>query len=123
MCRLITVQTVCTGTIYAVCVKCHILCLLPLYTNFTVSIDLCAYMCTANKVLLPPDRFTSSIHLIFLLQMLPLSTNIKDAFKNGLDEEQFFIQNLALFLCTVLKEHDLCFEKRVRQYTMHTVLS
>lgn len=37
--------------------------------------------------------------------MLPLNTDIKLAYASGSDQEQNFIQNLALFLCTFLKEH------------------
>lgn len=37
--------------------------------------------------------------------MLPLNTDIKAAYACGQDQEQNFIQNLALFLCTFLKEH------------------
>lgn len=37
--------------------------------------------------------------------MLPLQTNIRTAYATGQDQEQNFIQNLALFLCTFLKEH------------------
>lgn len=37
--------------------------------------------------------------------MLPLDTDIKTAYSCGQDQEQNFIQNLALFLCTFLKEH------------------
>ncbi|XP_050304352.1 exportin-1 [Anthonomus grandis grandis] len=37
--------------------------------------------------------------------MLPLTTDIKTAYACGQDQEQNFIQNLALFLCTFLKEH------------------
>lgn len=37
--------------------------------------------------------------------MLPLQTDIKSAYAYGQDQEQNFIQNLALFLCTFLKEH------------------
>lgn len=37
--------------------------------------------------------------------MLPQATCIKDAYAKGSDEEQKFIQNLSLFLCTYLKEH------------------
>ena len=44
--------------------------------------------------------------------MLPLSTNIKEAYKHGRDDEQNFIQNLSLFLCTILKEHGQLIEKR-----------
>uniref|UniRef100_A0A3B3VQA1 Exportin 1 n=1 Tax=Poecilia latipinna TaxID=48699 RepID=A0A3B3VQA1_9TELE len=44
--------------------------------------------------------------------MLPLNTNIKVAYANGKDDEQNFIQNLSLFLCTFLKEHGQLVEKR-----------
>lgn len=37
--------------------------------------------------------------------MLPLTTNLCEAYKHGRDDEQNFIQNLALFLVTILKEH------------------
>ncbi|KAK6636151.1 Exportin-1 [Polyplax serrata] len=43
--------------------------------------------------------------------MLPLNTNIKEAYAQGQDQEQSFIQNLALFLCTFLKEHGSLIEK------------
>ena len=44
--------------------------------------------------------------------MLPLTVNIKDAYKHGRDDEQNFIQNLSLFLCTFIKEHGLLIEKK-----------
>ncbi|KAA8593140.1 hypothetical protein FQN60_018595 [Etheostoma spectabile] len=47
-----------------------------------------------------------------LKQMLPLNTNIRVAYANGKDDEQNFIQNLSLFLCTFLKEHGQLVEKR-----------
>lgn len=47
-----------------------------------------------------------------LEQMLPPSTVIKEAYSNGQDDEQKFIQNLSLFLCTYLKEHGALVEKR-----------
>jgi len=47
-----------------------------------------------------------------LTQMLPVETNIKDAYSQGSDAEQMFIQNLALFLCTYLKEHGALVEKQ-----------
>lgn len=51
--------------------------------------------------------------------MLPLTINIKDAYANGKDDEQKFIQNLSLFLCTFLKEHGQLVEKKVHvQYAM-----
>ncbi|ENN78028.1 hypothetical protein YQE_05513, partial [Dendroctonus ponderosae] len=42
--------------------------------------------------------------------MLPLKTDIKSAYACGQDQEQNFIQNLALFLCTFLKEHGILAE-------------
>ena len=48
----------------------------------------------------------------FLFQMLPLETNIKEAYQAGTDDEQNFIQNLSLFLCTFLKEHAQLIEKK-----------
>ncbi|KAG7260759.1 LOW QUALITY PROTEIN: hypothetical protein CRUP_000198 [Coryphaenoides rupestris] len=47
-----------------------------------------------------------------LKQMLPLNTNIRLAYSNGKDDEQNFIQNLSLFLCTFLKEHGQLVERR-----------
>ncbi len=44
--------------------------------------------------------------------MLPLQSNIKQAYAVGLDQEQNFIQNLAMFLCTYLKEHGSLLEKK-----------
>lgn len=44
--------------------------------------------------------------------MLPVETNIKDAYANGMDAEQQFIQDLALFFCTYLKEHGSLIEKQ-----------
>lgn len=43
---------------------------------------------------------------------MPPATNIKEAYANGQDEEQKFIQNLSLFLCTILKEHGELITKR-----------
>lgn len=45
--------------------------------------------------------------------MLPLTTNLKDAYGNGRDDEQNFIQNLALFLSSFLKEHGSLLEEKV----------
>lgn len=44
--------------------------------------------------------------------MLPVETNIKEAYQGGTDDEQNFIQNLSLFLCTFLKEHAQLIEKK-----------
>ena len=48
-----------------------------------------------------------------VLQMLPLTTNVKEAYKNGRDDEQNFIQNLSLFLCTFLRQHGQLIDKKV----------
>ncbi|XP_003393170.1 exportin-1 [Bombus affinis] len=47
-----------------------------------------------------------------LEQILPLDTNIREAYAAGGDQEQNFIQNLAIFLCTYLKEHGQFIEKK-----------
>ncbi|XP_066917047.1 exportin-1-like [Clytia hemisphaerica] len=47
-----------------------------------------------------------------LKQMLPLTTNLKEAYGNGRDDEQNFIQNLALFLSSFLKEHGNLLEEK-----------
>jgi hypothetical protein len=49
---------------------------------------------------------------LFFSQMLPLNTNIREAYACGQDQEQNFIQNLAMFLCTYLKEHGALVEKK-----------
>ena len=54
--------------------------------------------------------FTLTMHQ--LRAMLPVTTNIKEAYKQGSNEEQNFIQNLSLFLCTFLKEHGLLIERK-----------
>ena len=48
--------------------------------------------------------------------MLPLNTNIKDAYRQGRDDEQNFIQNLSMFLCTFLKEHGQLIERQPDQH-------
>lgn len=53
-----------------------------------------------------------------LEQMLSLETNIRDAYAAGQDQEQNFIQNLAIFLCTYLKEHGLLVEKKQLNETL-----
>lgn len=57
-----------------------------------------------------------SVLFIVQLQMLPLTTNIKDAYKSGQDDEQNFIQNLALFLTTFLTQHGQLLERTVQAH-------
>lgn len=51
-------------------------------------------------------------------EMLPVETNIKEAYATGQDSEQQFIQDLALFLCTYLKEHGVLLEKQNANETL-----
>lgn len=51
--------------------------------------------------------------------MLPSTTNIKESYSNGQDDEQKLIQNLALFLCTFLKEHGALVEKAENLKELH----
>ena len=44
--------------------------------------------------------------------MLPLSTNIREAYQSGKDDEQHFIQNLALFFSSFLREHGELLESK-----------
>lgn len=44
--------------------------------------------------------------------MLPMNTNIREAYARGQDAEQNFIQNLAMFLCSFLGEHGILVEQK-----------
>ncbi|KAK7834520.1 hypothetical protein U0070_017706 [Myodes glareolus] len=57
--------------------------------------------------------FETKLISTLIYKMLPLNTNIRLAYSNGKDDEQNFIQNLSLFLCTFLKEHGQLLEKRL----------
>ncbi|RXM97568.1 Ubiquitin carboxyl-terminal hydrolase 34 [Acipenser ruthenus] len=59
------------------------------------------------------NEFSQIFQLCQFVMMLPLNTNIRLAYSNGKDDEQNFIQNLSLFLCTFLKEHGQLVEKRL----------
>jgi exportin-1 len=45
-------------------------------------------------------------------QMIPPNTNMNQIYSTGSDEEQCFVQNLAMFLCTFLRTHAPLVEKR-----------
>jgi exportin-1 len=53
-----------------------------------------------------------TLTLAQLKEMLPLTTNLREAYSSGRDDEQNFIQNLALFLCSFLKEHGNLLEEK-----------
>lgn len=44
--------------------------------------------------------------------MLPVNTNIREAYAHGQDSEQKFIQNLSVFMAVFLREHGTLVEKR-----------
>ena len=54
-----------------------------------------------------------------LKTMIPMDANIKDAYNTGSDEEQNFVQNLSLFLCTFLKEHGTLVEKKPEMQVLY----
>lgn len=83
----------------------------PLFRNVTLK-------CLTEIAGVSADNYNEMFLILFsqtmaqLEQMLPPNTNIKEAYANGQDEEQKFIQNLSLFLCTILKEHGELIQKR-----------
>ncbi|KAK2194302.1 hypothetical protein NP493_116g05018 [Ridgeia piscesae] len=83
----------------------------PLFRNVTLK---CLTEIAGVQVSQYDEQFVQLFTLAMaqLKEMLPLSTNIKEAYKHGRDDEQNFIQNLSLFLCTILKEHGQLIEKR-----------
>lgn len=60
------------------------------------------------------DEFCELFNLTMtqIKPMLPLTTNLRDAYKSGRDDEQEFIQNLALFLSTIMKEQGTLIESK-----------
>ena len=83
----------------------------PLFRNVTLK---CLTEIAGVQVAQYDEQFVQLITLTMeqLKQMLPLTTNIKEAYKSGRDDEQNFIQNLSLFLCSFLKEHGGLIEKK-----------
>uniref|UniRef100_A0A3P9JFU9 Exportin-1 n=1 Tax=Oryzias latipes TaxID=8090 RepID=A0A3P9JFU9_ORYLA len=83
----------------------------PMFRNVTLK---CLTEIAGVSVNQYEEQFVSLFTLTMcqLKQMLPLNTNIRMAYANGKDDEQNFIQNLSLFLCTFLKEHGQLIEKR-----------
>ena len=58
-----------------------------------------------------------------LEQMLPPSTNIREAYAVAGDEEQKFVSNLAMFLCTFLKHHGHLLEKEEHREVLASALN
>ncbi|XP_029040796.1 exportin-1 emb [Osmia lignaria lignaria] len=76
----------------------------PIFRNITLK---CLTEIAGVTVSTYNDMFVMLfVHVMRQLeQILPLDTNIREAYATGQDQEQNFIQNLAIFLCTYLKEH------------------
>ncbi|XP_032830122.1 exportin-1-like isoform X2 [Petromyzon marinus] len=83
----------------------------PMFRNVTLK---CLTEVAGVRVSQYEEQFATlfSITMAELKQILPLQTNIRLAYATGKDEEQNFIQNLSLFLCTFLKEHGSLVERR-----------
>uniref|UniRef100_A0A9J8BBT6 Exportin-1 n=1 Tax=Cyprinus carpio carpio TaxID=630221 RepID=A0A9J8BBT6_CYPCA len=84
----------------------------PMFRNVTLK---CLTEIAGVSVSQYEEQFVNlfTLTMVQLKQMLPLNTNIRLAYANGRDDEQNFIQNLSLFLCTFLKEHGQLIEKRL----------
>ncbi|XP_061703911.1 exportin-1 [Cydia pomonella] len=93
----------------------------PLFRNVTLS---CLTEIAGVTVSNYEDQFVALLVQTMdqLEVMLPLTTNIRDAYAAGRDQEQVFIQNLALFLCTYLKEHCQLIERRGLTNTLMNAL-
>ncbi|KAL0831272.1 hypothetical protein ABMA28_002117 [Loxostege sticticalis] len=93
----------------------------PMFRNVTLS---CLTEIAGVTVSNYEDQFVALLVQTMeqLEVMLPLSTNIREAYAAGRDQEQVFIQNLTLFLCTYLKEHGLLIEKRGLTTTLMNAL-
>ncbi|XP_011311556.1 exportin-1 [Fopius arisanus] len=84
----------------------------PIFRNVTLK-------CLTEIAAVTVTNYDDMLVLLFantmqqLEQMLPHDTNIRDSYAFGQDEEQNFIQNLAMFLCTYLKEHGMLVEKKM----------
>jgi len=83
---------------------------LPLFRNVTLK---CLTEIAGVAVPTYDDAYMSmfSHTMTHLQDMLPVETNIKEAYAKGNDSDQQFIQNLALFLCTFLKERGTLVER------------
>ncbi|XP_076220931.1 exportin-1 emb [Nomia melanderi] len=83
----------------------------PIFRNVTLK-------CLTEIAALTATNYDDVFLMLFinvmrqLEQILPHDTNIREAYAAGQDQEQNFIQNLAIFLCTCLKEHGQFIEKK-----------
>lgn len=96
--------------------------IVPMFRNITLKclteiagIDTTQY----NEMLI--SLFTQTTQQ--LEQMLPPNTDIRKAYAESGDEEQKFVQNLALFLCTFMKKHGHLLETDQHQETLASALN
>lgn len=89
----------------------------PKFRNITLKCltEIAAIKNTAHDLVFV-KMFTQSMEK--LQHIMPRVTSIKDAYANGTDDEQKFIQNLSLFLCTYLREHGQYLEKPTHDYNL-----
>ncbi|XP_018648537.1 putative chromosome region maintenance protein 1/exportin [Schistosoma mansoni] len=82
----------------------------PLFRNVTLK-------CLAEIAGVLVDEYETQLVELFvsttdkLKEMLPLETRLKEAYERGSNDEQSFIQNLAIFYTTFLKGHSSLVEK------------
>lgn len=83
---------------------------MPVFRNITLK---CLTEIVSINVGTYNDKFCVLFNLAMgrLKEILPLSINLRDAYRNGSSDEQNFIQNLSLFLSTFLREHGNKIEK------------
>nr|NVI73656.1 embargoed [Cucujiformia] len=85
----------------------------PMFRNVTLKcLTEVAGVAVSNYSEIFVNLFTYTMQQLVI--MLPLETDIKTAYAQGQDQEQNFIQNLALFLCTFLKAHGHLIETSVQ---------
>ena len=84
---------------------------IPQFRNVTLK-------CLTEIASIKNDTYNEQFLLLFTLVtsqlklLLPLSTNIREAYHSGRTDEQHFIQNLALFFSSFLREHGELLESK-----------
>ncbi|XP_044732330.1 exportin-1 [Chrysoperla carnea] len=85
----------------------------PLFRNVTLK-------CLTEIAAVTVGNYDDKFRQLFLQTMsqleamLPLQADLRQAYAQGQDQEQNFIQNLAIFLCTFLKEHGALAEQHTQ---------
>lgn len=88
----------------------------PLFRNVTLK-------CLTEIAAVSVGNYNDKFQQLFLQTiqqlevMLPLNADLRTAYAQGQDQEQNFIQNLAMFLCTFLKDHGPLAEMNPQQWT------